>query len=1091
MTPGHTPPNRVRAWIGRAARSLPPTEAGEGDQVEELRAEIDRLREAAERRGAGPEGYQPPKPKAARRLVEESGLFDEDWYAAQLDETAPRPKDLLRHFMSAGAAQGLSPHPAFQPDWYSSHIRPTTGYAHRSRVVKNPLVHYLAVGARRRLSPHPAFDAERYVDEHPAAGEEPFGPLVHFLRGDGDSALDVTVEVNPAVAQWLADPVRRDRDEFLTAARAAAEMLHGTRGHLHLKRDHTTFDLEEEARVKESVLSGADPTTRPLVSVIIPTKDRAAVIGTAVASVIDQTYDNWELLVVDDGSSDDSDAVLASFTDDPRVRVLRHEAPRGVAAARNTGLAAASGDYIAYLNSDHTWRPDFLELMVAFMTSGRHRVAYAMSALIEDGGESRALYRGMPFHREALKERNYIDCIVLVHERSLLEEVGSFDETLRRHVDWDLFVRLADSVDFAFLPVIATEYDAWATRTDRITTDEPAGFRFVVRQRALVDWAGLSGQRLARAPGSVSLVVAATGSADLTASAVRRALATADSDIEVVVVDSRLSNAESVRLFLHLQSLERTRLVRMTEKLPMELARNVGAAHASGETLVFLAETAWCEPGWETPLVSALVDHAAVQPLTLAHGGSVWSAGLHFLDGGHPVHAGRGLAGDAPEVRSLRRVDAVAQAGLAVRADQFIAVEGFDVTYADHYAGGELSLRLAAATGLPLACTGDSEIALRSVDDDPTTPQVPERFVSMARDNDRFQQSAWGDRESLLTARLAEDGLALAGVHGDGAAAPTTPLLVHDRSPRPLRWAIKIGAPDVHRREGWGDWHFAQALRDSLERLGHDVSIDCREEWYRPTVHLDDVTLVLRGLGSYRPNPLHTNAIWVISHPDQVTVREVSGYDLAFGASARWCERINRRVGGHAQLLLQCTDHRRFHPVDPDPTRQHELLAVANARGGSNHGVRPAVAAALAAGVVPSVYGERWDRLLPDGAWKGIYVPNDELPAVYAAAGAVLNDHWQDMRDEGLLSNRLFDLAACDARVISDYLPEIDQVFGDPVLTYSTPEDIPRLIALHRDESEERRAARVALGERVRREHTFDARAQLLSDQVAAVRAKP
>jgi glycosyltransferase involved in cell wall biosynthesis len=1078
---------RVRARVGRAARSLPPIQRRDR-ALDELRAEVDRLRDVAERRGAGPEAYQPPQPDVARRLVEESGLFDAAWYAGQLDAPLPGGGDPLEHFLSTGAAEGLSPHPAFQPDWYADQVRPVTGYANRPRVLRNPLLHYLAVGARRRLSPHPAFDAERYVEELPESAKERFGPLAHFLRTDSGTAVDTATDLGPPVAQWLADPVRRGRDEFLETARAAGEMLRDTRGHSHLKRQRDTFDHEAEARLKESVLATADPSARPLVSVVIPTKDRASVVGAAIESVVGQTYDNWELLVVDDGSTDGSGAELSGISD-PRVRVLHHDTARGVAAARNTGLAHAGGDLIAYLDSDNTWRPDFLELMVAFMTAGGHRVGYAMSALTEVGGEERVRYRGLPFNREALKERNYIDCIVLVHERALLDEVGTFDETLRRNVDWDLFIRLADVTDFGFLPVIATEYDVWETRTDRITTEEPASSRFLVRQRGLVDWADLARDTAARVEGSVSLVVVATGSADLTASAVRRALATADAAIEVVVVDGRLDDGESTRLFLHAQSLPRTRLVRLTQVLPLEVARNVGAIHATGETLVFLTEAAWCEPGWDTPLVCALTDHAAVQPVTLANGGTVWSAGLYFLPGGHPVLSGQGLPGDAPEVRGLRRVDAATHACVAVRAEHFVGVQGFDPRYADHYSGGELSLRLAASTGLPLACTGESLVALRTVDEDAPGTEPPNRHLAMARDNVRIQREAWGDRESLLTTRMVEDGLVLAGLRGGQSAAPATPLLVRDRSPRPVRWAIKIGAPDVHGREGWGDWHFAQALRDSLERLGNDVTIDCQEEWYRPTVHLDEVTLVLRGLGSYRPNPLHTNVIWVISHPDQVSVREVGDYDLAFGASGRWCQRVNRRLARPADLLLQCTDHRRFHPVEPDASRRHALLAVANARGGRHRRGRPAVAAALAAGIVPAVYGERWDGLLPEGAWKGTYIPNDELPTVYAAAGAVLNDHWDDMRDDGLLSNRLFDLTACDARVISDHLPEIGEVFGDPVLTYQEPEDIPGLLALHRDETEDRRAARTALGEQVRREHTFDARAALLSERVAAVRA--
>src|SRR5699024_5273920 len=162
------------------------------------------------------------------------------------------------------------------------------------------------------------------------------------------------------------------------------------------------------------------------------------------------TYGNWELIVVDDGSRDETQRVLEPHLRDPRVRVLTHETNRGVAAARNTGLAVATGHYVAFLDSDNPWEPDFLDLMVRFMVRDGHRVAYAMSALEEQGGKQRRRYRGMPFSREALLERNYIDCIVILHERALLREIGGFDESLRRNVDWDYLIRLSDVADFAY-----------------------------------------------------------------------------------------------------------------------------------------------------------------------------------------------------------------------------------------------------------------------------------------------------------------------------------------------------------------------------------------------------------------------------------------------------------------------------------------------------------------------------------------------------------------------------------------------------------------------------------------------------------------
>ena len=1020
--------------------------------------------------------------------MRESGLFDAEWYLSQVDDDVEVGSDPLRHYLAHGAAAGLSPHPAFVASWYLEQVGATPGYGSRRKVANAALVHYLTVGAQRRLSPHPGFDVEAYVRENAGSKNERLGPLAHFLRSEDRTCVPVA---DPDAPMPHGIPAtRRNSQEFLESARNAATVIRDTRGYSHLERDHTDFDHAAESRLKESLrAAAASLPDQPLVSVLLPTKDRAGLVTEAVASVFAQSYSHLELVIVDDGSRDDTVEVLREFLDDPRVTYVRHEQSRGVAAARNTALGHARGDLIAYLDSDNTWKPDFLELMVAFMVTGGHRVGYAMSALTESGGQGRSLVRGMPFSRGALLERNYIDCIALVHERGLLQTTGAFDETLRRNVDWDLFIRLAQVTDFGFVPIIATEYDVWEKRTGRISTEEPPSYRLVVRQRTLLDWKAIASELPERDPDLVSLVVVATEVASVACATVQRALATATRTVEVVVVDAHMPDHEGTRLLMATESLPRTRVCRLTGELSLEVARNVGAALGRGGTIVFLAENAWCQANWDAPLIDALAKHAAVQPLLLTDGGSVWSAGLHFLPNGDPVNVHHNLPGDAPEVRGTCPVDAAASACLAVRADRFVAVTGFDPRFVDHLAGGELSIRMADHSNLEPGCVGPSQVAIRDL----AAHTVPGRraFVLKGlRDNDRLQRELSRGRPSKLAKRLDEDGYVITGVLNSGQPSePFSALLARRGGERPLRWSIKIGAPDVLDRESWGDWHFAEALRDSLERLGHQVTIDCQDEWYRPTAHLDDVALVLRGLGNYRPNPLHTNVIWVISHPERVSARELDGYDLVFGASARWCERIGERRAAPAELLLQCTDDRRFHPVAPDPDRRHPLLVVANARGGGRVArPRAAVVAALEAGLVPAVYGSRWDGLLPDGSWRGSYLPNDELPAVYAAADAVLNDHWPDMREEGMLSNRLFDLTACNARVISDYLPEIADVFGDVVLTYQQPDEIPDLLRLHQSESEDRRQAREALGERVRREHTFDARAEILAARVATLR---
>lgn len=1044
-------------------------------ELREARRELRETQRELRRRGRTTSGaWSPARVPEPQRLVRDSGLFDDAWYRSQLDEPPAPGTDTVEHYLEHGQGRGLSPHPAFVVDAYLAGLEKRRLERDLDAARGAALLHYLTIGAARGVSPHPLFDATGHLRAHPSSKKHPGGPLGHFLSGSarGGSGAGAAADAAP----W------DDPAEFQRRARAAAQALLDTRGHLHLERDRAEFDHDAETRLKADLREHAPlPDPPPLVSVIVPTKDRAALLPAALDSVLAQTYPHWQLVVVDDGSTDGTAELLERYAQDPRVEVVHHAEARGVAAARNAGLARAEGHYVAYLDSDNTWYPDFLELMVRAMHRDGHRVAYAMSALVEEGGEGRRLYRGMPYHRQALEERNYIDCIVLLHERSLVETVGGFDETLRRNVDWDLFLRMARESDFGFVPVVATEYDVWETRNERITSDEAVAYRYVVRQRTLLDWDRLEHDVDQRDDGLLSVVVVATEDAETLTTGVDRLLATATGPVEVVVVDSRLEDAEAVRLHMTLDGRAGVRLHRLTQALPLETARNVGASLTAGAVLAFLPETAWCEPDWDSPLREGLGRHVVVQPLVLSPGGAVWSAGAVFVHDGHAVLPYRAFAGDAPEVRAEREVEAVTAVAMAVDARRYVAARGFDPLHVRHHSGTELSLRLTADGAGTAACLPGSVVALRR------EPAAATRATTLmtARDNERRVRRLWLDQGRSGRPGAGHDGYRLVGYQRESnQQLDPVPLVVHDRPDRPLRWAVKIGAPTVERRTNWGDWHFAVSLRDSLERLGHEVTIDCKDEWYRPTAHLDDVVVHLRGVSVYEVNPGHLNIAWVISHPERVSATEMTDYDLVFGASPRWCRRTAAKLGREVEVLLQCTDHHRFHPVEPDRRRAHPVLVVANARGG-----RPAVSAALEAGIVPSVYGVRWEGLLPEGAWKGSYLPNHELPGVYAAAGVVLNDHWDDMRDHGILSNRLFDLAACDARVVSDHLPEVEEVFGDVVLTYDRPEELPDLIDTHLHETPARRAAREALGRRVREEHTFDARAATLSERVDQLRA--
>ncbi len=191
----------------------------------------------------------------------------------------------------------------------------------------------------------------------------------------------------------------------------------------------------------------APQAARPLVSVVIPSYNRGHTIAACIDSVLAQTLQDFEIVVVDDASADDTRAQVAAIRD-PRLRYIAHERNRGGAAARNTGVQAASGDFIAFLDSDDTWAPRKLELQIACLGERGPEYGVAYTWFIgrdKDGQEvSRSDHSLDGWVSDALLVANYVGTFSsIVVRRDLLERVGGLDEELRSCQDWDLSIRLS------------------------------------------------------------------------------------------------------------------------------------------------------------------------------------------------------------------------------------------------------------------------------------------------------------------------------------------------------------------------------------------------------------------------------------------------------------------------------------------------------------------------------------------------------------------------------------------------------------------------------------------------------------------------
>ena len=194
--------------------------------------------------------------------------------------------------------------------------------------------------------------------------------------------------------------------------------------------------------------------TGPLVSVIVPTKDRPEMLTRAVQSVLDQTYDPIELHVIDDGSTTPAREVLAALPtgDLAGFEVHRHETNRGGNAARKTGVEAATGEYVAFLDDDDEWLPEKTARQVTTLQESESAgVAYTQNRQLIAPDNTESIHRPGPGGdiAQQILFGNYIGgySVVMV-EADLFDRVGVPDEQFPAWQDWELHVRLAQETEY-------------------------------------------------------------------------------------------------------------------------------------------------------------------------------------------------------------------------------------------------------------------------------------------------------------------------------------------------------------------------------------------------------------------------------------------------------------------------------------------------------------------------------------------------------------------------------------------------------------------------------------------------------------------
>ncbi len=213
----------------------------------------------------------------------------------------------------------------------------------------------------------------------------------------------------------------------------------------------------------------------PEVSVILPTYNRAHLIKRAIQSVLNQTYQNFEIIVVDDGSTDNTEEIVRDLNNQ-KIRYIRHNENKGAACARNTGIKVARGDYIAFQDSDDEWFPNKLERQMEVFKNAPLEVGvvYTGAWLIRN---NKRIYRPLfttkqregNICKELFEERiAWMTTPVFIVRKECFNRLGLFEERLPSLSDWELWLRISKYYEFKYIdePLVTQYYTANSISTD-------------------------------------------------------------------------------------------------------------------------------------------------------------------------------------------------------------------------------------------------------------------------------------------------------------------------------------------------------------------------------------------------------------------------------------------------------------------------------------------------------------------------------------------------------------------------------------------------------------------------------------------------
>ncbi|MCJ2013862.1 glycosyltransferase family 2 protein [Methylobacterium sp. J-076] len=637
-----------------------------------------------------------------------NSLFDPAWYLKRYPDVRATGRNSLAHYIEHGEAEGRQPNALFSPTWYAER----NGLPSRAGALR----HYLEKGRVAGAKPMPSFDPRAYLDANPHLEISPVDAFAHYLRHGGNQGpvgrqILEKMQETPQRPDTAPEPYR-----YIAPLKPA--------------------DLE--ARISRLA-------RRPLFSVVTPVYNVAPrYLEAAVASVQSQWYPNWELVLVDDASTDPDTCACLDRFDDPKMKVRRQARNGGIAAATNAALDLAEGDYVVFLDNDDVLTPDCLYELARAIAETDADYIYSDEDKIDVEGASTSPFFKPSWSPDAMMSIMYT-CHVSCARRSLIAACGGLRSGYDGAQDYDLVLRLTERANrVVHVPKVLYHWrilpSSLAASAEAKPYAHDAARRLkedALRRRGLAGTvepvATMPGQyRVNYHPRSgtlVSLIVPTRNNGQLVEALVASVRErTTYPEVEMLFIDNGSTDPQTLATLARLAGEGVT--VR-TDSRPFNYSalNNSGAAAARGDMLVFMNDDIEVvTPDWLERLVGyAQVPHVGAVGARLHYpSGQIQHCGLVNLDHG-PGHAFYGLEAGPPRYygRDTLEYDWIAVTGacLAIERSKFEAIGGFDVDLPIAYNDVDLCFRLVEAGLYNVVCQSvemiHHESATRGNDDSP------------------------------------------------------------------------------------------------------------------------------------------------------------------------------------------------------------------------------------------------------------------------------------------------------------------------------------------------------------------------------------